>query len=159
MPIITGIRDKYNVNDIVNLNCSTTILNAQLSWFINGKKVNNTYLTKYDKNPNNNGESILNLRFQMEKKYFQTEEIELQCTVYYIKIIADFQEQIIIRTFNSEYLLSQSSTFLSIFNNPLFAQSLSQGSNQSASSSGATVTSQSQLLPPPIPNVSITIIK
>ncbi|KAH9416442.1 hypothetical protein DERP_012870 [Dermatophagoides pteronyssinus] len=109
MPIIIGIRDKYNVNDIVNLNCSTTILNAQLSWFINGKKVNNTYLTKYDKNPNN-GESILNLRFQMEKKYFQTEEIELQCTVYYIKIIADFQEQIIIRTFNSEYLLSQSSS-------------------------------------------------
>ncbi|OTF82968.1 hypothetical protein BLA29_001421 [Euroglyphus maynei] len=51
-------------------------------------------------------------------------------------------------------LLSQSSTFLSIFNNPLFAQSLSQGSNQSVSSSA---TSQSQLPPPPpIPNVSIT---
>ena len=56
-------------------------------------------------------------------------------------------------------LLSQSSTFLSIFNNPLFAQSLSQGSNQSASSSAATVTSQSQLLPPPIPNVSIIEMK
>nr|XP_046918377.1 uncharacterized protein LOC124498629 [Dermatophagoides farinae] len=108
MPIISGIRDKYNVNDIVNLNCSTTVLNAQLSWFINGKKVNNSYLTKNENRLN--GEIILNLRFTMEKRYFQTEEIELQCTVYCLKMIADFQEQVIIRTFNSEYLLSQNSS-------------------------------------------------
>lgn len=57
-------------------------------------------------------------------------------------------------------LLSQSSTFLSIFNNPLFAQSLSQGSNQSALNSAANVTQQSHLPPPPpIPSVSIIRIR
>lgn len=125
MPIISGVRDKYNVNDIVNLNCSTTALNAHLSWFINGKKVryffdkkfqvlnfyfkmNSSHLIKYPDNEKR--ETIVGIRFIMEKKHFQTEEIELQCSAFCIKTIADFQEQIIIRTFNSDYLLSHSSS-------------------------------------------------
>jgi len=43
----------------------------------------------------------------MEKKYFQTEEIELRCVASFPKTIADFQEQVIIKTFNSEFLLSR----------------------------------------------------
>ena len=43
----------------------------------------------------------------MEKRYFQTEEIELRCVASFQKTIADFQEQVIIKTFNSEFLLSR----------------------------------------------------
>lgn len=43
----------------------------------------------------------------MEKRYFQTEELELKCIASFQKTIADFQEQVIIKAFNSEYLLSR----------------------------------------------------
>ena len=42
IPFISGIRDKYNVNDTISLNCTTTAIKADLSWFINGKKVSNS---------------------------------------------------------------------------------------------------------------------
>ncbi|KAI7690362.1 hypothetical protein SSS_01120, partial [Sarcoptes scabiei] len=115
MPKISGVRDKYNVNDVANLNCSTTIPNAQLSWFINGRKANGSNLIVHRGVRNRKEETILGIRFVMEKKYFQTEEMELQCTAYYIKTIADFQEQAIIRTFNSEFLLSHSSSCSSVW--------------------------------------------
>ena len=45
IPNVTGVRDKYNVNDTINLNCSSTATNAQLSWLVNGHKVGVTQIT------------------------------------------------------------------------------------------------------------------
>ena len=53
---------------------------------------------------------ILGIRLLMEKRYFQTEEIELRCVATFQKTIADFQEQVIIKTFNSEFLLGTRSS-------------------------------------------------
>ncbi|KAI2805467.1 hypothetical protein BLOT_004464 [Blomia tropicalis] len=104
IPFISGIRDKYNVNDTISLNCTTTAIKADLSWFINGKKVNSSQLMYYANSPK--GWTILGIRLLMEKRYFQTEEIELRCVASFQKTIADFQEQVIIKTFNSEFYLS-----------------------------------------------------
>lgn len=38
IPLISGIREKYNVNESINVNCSTTT-RADLSWYMNGQKV------------------------------------------------------------------------------------------------------------------------
>lgn len=70
--------------------------------------MNSSHLIKYS--DDGKKETIVGIRFVMEKKHFQTEEIELQCSAFCIKTIADFQEQIIIRTFNSDYLFSHSSS-------------------------------------------------
>ena len=45
----------------------------------------------------------------MEKRFFQTEEIELKCVAAFAKTIADFQEQVIIKTFSGsqDFLLER----------------------------------------------------
>ena len=50
----------------------------------------------------------------MEKTFFQTEEIELKCVAFFQKTIADFQEQVIIKTFNSEFLLSKNVALMNV---------------------------------------------
>ncbi|KAH9400762.1 hypothetical protein TYRP_002336 [Tyrophagus putrescentiae] len=102
VPVISGIRDKYNVNETINLNCSTTASRAELAWYINGHRVNSSYLRTYSRGvsgENSNGKSandqrpsltVLGVRLQMEKRFFQTEEIELKCVAAFAKTIADF---------------------------------------------------------------------
>ena len=105
LPLIVGVRDKYNVNDTVSVNCTTTSSKASLRWLLNGYPVNSSHLIHYPKT--SKGASTLGLRFNMEKKFFQTEEIELRCVASFKKVIADFQESVIIKTFNSDYFVSE----------------------------------------------------
>ncbi len=144
--MISGIRDKYNVNETINLNCSTTASRAELAWYINGHRVhfvlvffylklliktyfstqvNSSYLRTYSRGvsgENSNGKSandqrpsltVLGVRLQMEKRFFQTEEIELKCVAAFAKTIADFQEQVIIKTFSGsqDFLLERNTAY------------------------------------------------
>lgn len=43
---------------------------------------------------------ILGLRFIMEQQYFQIQELKLRCVALFHHSIADFKEDIIIRTYN-----------------------------------------------------------
>lgn len=45
----------------------------------------------------------LQASFQMEKHHFQTEEVQLKCVSSFHKTIADFQEQVIVRMFNTQF--------------------------------------------------------
>ena len=135
IPFISGIRDRYNVNDTVSLNCTTTATKADISWYINGHRVSAALLSPLILNDwvpvcqvnssqllpyvYTKGFTVLGVRFLMEKRYFQTEELELRCVASFRKTIADFQEQVIIKTFNSEFLLSRNASSSSNCRRPL----------------------------------------
>lgn len=73
-------------------------------------QVNNSHLRTFSASGKTASMTVLGVRLQMEKRFFQTEEIELKCVASFAKTIADFQEQVIIKTFNSEnFLLERSS--------------------------------------------------
>ena len=55
------------------------------------------------------GALILGLRIRMERKHFQIEELKLRCVSIFHRNIAEFQENLIIRTYNQEILEAQSS--------------------------------------------------
>ena len=71
------------------------------------QQVNESNLIRYI-NPET-GALILGLRIQMERKHFQIEELKLRCVSVFHRNIAEFQENLIIRTYNQEILEAQSS--------------------------------------------------
>ena len=48
-PIITGLRRRYHVGDLVRVNCTSAKSKpaAALSWYINGEKVSNILLVDF----------------------------------------------------------------------------------------------------------------
>ncbi|CAG2175226.1 unnamed protein product, partial [Oppiella nova] len=105
-PVIKGVKQKYNVNDVLNVNCSTAAHDSQLKWFVNDDQVNSSQLVRY--NMDETGHLVLGLMFVMEVHHFQMQELKLRCVAQFDRTIADFQEQVIIRTMNQEVIEAQS---------------------------------------------------
>jgi len=38
-PIIKGVKQKYHVSDVLNMNCTSNAHDAQLKWFVNDDEV------------------------------------------------------------------------------------------------------------------------
>ncbi|XP_054169259.1 uncharacterized protein LOC128966433 [Oppia nitens] len=106
-PIIKGVKQSYNVNEVLNVNCTTNAVEAQLKWYVMNVEVNETNLIRYINKES--GALILGLRIQMERKHFQIEELKLRCVSIFHRNIAEFHENLIIRTYNQEILEAQSS--------------------------------------------------
>ncbi|KYN28979.1 hypothetical protein ALC57_01626 [Trachymyrmex cornetzi] len=82
-PQITGGRSKYQVGDVVHMNCTSAPSKppALLSWFINDEPVNTDYLI----GPNivNEGNGLetarLGLKFRVANKHFRRGDMKLKC--------------------------------------------------------------------------------
>ncbi|XP_022255527.1 uncharacterized protein LOC106471194 [Limulus polyphemus] len=83
-PIITGGYSAYRINDVVDVNCSSTTSKtpAFLRWFINENQAYNRYLVNYPFLLGRDGTitNVLGLRFVVRKKHFQNGEMHLKCT-------------------------------------------------------------------------------
>uniref|UniRef100_A0AAN0N7N0 Glutamate [NMDA] receptor subunit 1 n=1 Tax=Polyphagotarsonemus latus TaxID=1204166 RepID=A0AAN0N7N0_9ACAR len=94
-PLITGGKERYRVGSILNINCSATA-DAHLSWYIKNKKANETQLVYYSNvNPCC---SILGLKFRMQNRHFQMQELKLTCKATHFKKIVSYNKQLLIRT-------------------------------------------------------------
>ncbi|XP_076336159.1 uncharacterized protein LOC143239179 isoform X2 [Tachypleus tridentatus] len=83
-PRITGEKERYVVGDIVNLNCSSSRLtkSLNLSWSINGKQVNTSYLIIHPNIHHEDGTlfSQLGLRFTITQKHLHGDGLKIRCT-------------------------------------------------------------------------------
>ncbi|OTF77806.1 chromatin assembly factor I P60 subunit-like protein [Euroglyphus maynei] len=106
-PIITGMKKNFRLDEILNLNCTTTMKNAQLKWFINQIPANENDLIHYDNHNNHNhyydSLKILGLWLRMDKHHLQMPELQLRCVSYFYKQISQSNSTLKIRTFNHNY--------------------------------------------------------
>ncbi|XP_042876700.1 uncharacterized protein LOC122256228 [Penaeus japonicus] len=91
-PHISGMRSKYHVGDLVQVNCtsSPSKLAAALMWYINDKQADSGFLVDYAPVSNGVGleTSILGLHFRARMSHLRHGELKLRCTatiaaVYY----------------------------------------------------------------------------
>ncbi|XP_011869035.1 PREDICTED: cell adhesion molecule 2-like [Vollenhovia emeryi] len=82
-PQITGGRSKYQVGDVVHMNCTSAPSKppALLSWFINDEPANTDYLTGPDIVNEENGleTARLGLKFRVANKHFRRGDMKLKC--------------------------------------------------------------------------------
>ncbi|XP_074600133.1 uncharacterized protein LOC141854376 [Brevipalpus obovatus] len=98
-PIIDGLMDKYQVGSLMDLNCSTKS-EADLRWFIKNKEATETQLIRFT---HPNGQLLkLGLRFEMENRHFQMQELRLRCVAFYRTLVANFSKSLIIRTYGQD---------------------------------------------------------
>ncbi|XP_015784782.1 uncharacterized protein LOC107362271 [Tetranychus urticae] len=98
-PIIEGGKTKYKVGSIMDLNCTTTS-ESHLKWFIKNKSANESQLVRYT---DRSGKLVkLGLRFEMEKRHFQMQELRLKCIAQYNIPIANFSKSLTIRTYERD---------------------------------------------------------
>ncbi|XP_054169260.1 uncharacterized protein LOC128966434 [Oppia nitens] len=105
-PIILGVQQKYNVNDVLAVNCSSVAQGAQLKWLINDQQVNSSQTIRY--NSDKSGKSVLGLTFMMEVQHFQLQELKLSCVAQHSRTIAHYSDDVVIRTMNQELMEAQS---------------------------------------------------
>jgi len=84
-PIITGSQPRYNTNDILSANCtsSNSVPAAKLNWYINGEEATDAMLIPYtvDKNRRGQFSSTLGLRLEIKDKLFsKTGDLKIKCT-------------------------------------------------------------------------------
>ncbi|KYN31211.1 hypothetical protein ALC56_14479 [Trachymyrmex septentrionalis] len=82
-PQITGGRSKYQVGDVVHMNCTSAPSKppALLSWFINDEPVNTDYLIGPNVVSEGNGleTARLGLKFRVANKHFRRGDMKLKC--------------------------------------------------------------------------------
>ena len=150
------MKRNYQLNETLNLNCSSAVRNAKLKWFIMNREVghfeqfsqksaniltcwvsslqvNDAHLVRYPPTANRGGSSrspsyseVLGLRLQMEKRLIQMPELRLHCRSYSSRQIAQVHAKLQIRTYDNQSWESQ------------FASSSSGGSSRAVA---ATTTS------------------
>ncbi|GFS79642.1 c2-set_2 domain-containing protein [Nephila pilipes] len=83
-PRISGGQSKYNVGDIVDINCTSakSQLPAELHWYINDREAKPEYLMPVESIVYNDGmeSTRLRLRFTVKNRHFQRDEMRLRCT-------------------------------------------------------------------------------
>ncbi|CAG2123597.1 unnamed protein product, partial [Medioppia subpectinata] len=86
-----------NVNDVLNVNCTSAAHDCQLKWLVNDDQANASQLIRYSSETSgHSGELVLGLTFVMEVHHFQMQELKLKCVAQFHRTIADFQEHIVI---------------------------------------------------------------
>ncbi|XP_022248782.1 uncharacterized protein LOC111087205 [Limulus polyphemus] len=102
-PRVTGDKGKYVVGDIVDLNCSSSRFtrSLELSWSINGKQANTSYLVKYPAVHQENGIifSQLGLRFIITQKQLHGDGLKIRCTATVAKVIDTRSNEVFIESF------------------------------------------------------------
>ncbi|XP_045581611.2 cell adhesion molecule 2 [Procambarus clarkii] len=83
-PHISGIHSKYHVDDVVQVNCTSSPSKpaASLMWYINDKQADSISLVDYAPVPNAEGleTSILGLHFRARRSHLQQGHLKLRCT-------------------------------------------------------------------------------
>ncbi|XP_022242230.1 uncharacterized protein LOC106459949 [Limulus polyphemus] len=99
-PRITGDKGRYVVGDIVNLNCSSSrdTKSLKLSWSINGKQVNTSYLIIHPNIHREDGTlfSQLGLRFTITQKHLHGDGLKIRCTATVAKVIDTSSKEVFI---------------------------------------------------------------
>ncbi|XP_076335701.1 uncharacterized protein LOC143238933 isoform X2 [Tachypleus tridentatus] len=99
-PQITGDKENYAVGNVVDLNCSSSRFtkSLRLSWSINGKEANISYLVKYPNvlQEDNSVFSQLGLRFLLTQKHLHGDGLKLRCTGTVAKVIDTSSKEIFI---------------------------------------------------------------
>ncbi|XP_076344005.1 CD166 antigen-like [Tachypleus tridentatus] len=102
-PRVTGDRGKYVVGDIVDLNCSSSRFtkSLRLSWTINGKPANISYLVRYPDVHQENGITFcrLGLRFIVTQKHLHGDGLKIRCTATVAKVIDTNEKEVFIGGF------------------------------------------------------------
>ncbi|XP_076363290.1 uncharacterized protein LOC143253385 [Tachypleus tridentatus] len=102
-PHVTGDKRKYVVGDLVHLNCSSSRFtrSLELSWSINGKQANTSYLVKYPALHQENGIifSHLGLRFIITQKQLHGDGLKIKCTSTVAKVIDTKSNEVFIGGF------------------------------------------------------------
>ncbi|XP_022252623.1 uncharacterized protein LOC111088056 [Limulus polyphemus] len=102
-PRVTGDKGKYVVGDIVDLNCSSSRFtkSLRLSWTINGKPANISYLVKYPDVHQQNGITFsqLGLRFIITQKHLHGDGLKIRCTATVAKVIDTNEKEVFIGGF------------------------------------------------------------
>ncbi|CRL02803.1 CLUMA_CG015858, isoform A [Clunio marinus] len=83
-PRITGGRARYQINDRVNVNCTSGRSKpaVKLTWFINGQHANPEYVKQYrTAKTGREGleQTILGLRFRVRQEHFKHGDMKLKC--------------------------------------------------------------------------------
>ncbi|GAB0095394.1 Immunoglobulin-like domain [Sergentomyia squamirostris] len=83
-PRITGGRPRYQIGDIVRVNCTSGRSKpaAHLNWFINGHQAEHSFMRKYDNIVTGREgleTSILGLEFRVRVKHFRNGDMKLKC--------------------------------------------------------------------------------
>lgn len=86
-PKITGGRPRYQIGDHVKVNCTSGRSKpaAQLSWFINGEPVDQTFLRPYHSiitGREGLESSVLGLEFRVRQKHFKRGDMKLKVNIY-----------------------------------------------------------------------------
>ncbi|KAE8738866.1 hypothetical protein FOCC_FOCC015651 [Frankliniella occidentalis] len=82
-PQITGGRGRYQVDDVVRVNCTSKYSHpaAQLVWYINGEQADTRYLEGPFRHENADGleQSTLGLKFRVQQHHFHRGDLKLKC--------------------------------------------------------------------------------
>lgn len=94
-PKITGGRARYQINDKVNVNCTSGRSKpaVKLSWFINGNHASQEFVKQYKTiTTGREGleQTILGLRFRVHRDHFKNGDMKLKVCVVFRKIIDTF---------------------------------------------------------------------
>ncbi|UYV62701.1 hypothetical protein LAZ67_2001616 [Cordylochernes scorpioides] len=97
-PVITGGKAKYQVGDVVNVNCTSAKSRprAELLWFVNDRSAASSSLVRYPplRFPDGEEASILGLRFSVASGHFQDDEMRLKCTATLSQVLNMSSEEI-----------------------------------------------------------------
>lgn len=89
-PIIRTARQRYDVGDELNVNCSgggDVAQIVQLQWYVNDKEARQDVLRKYN-NASPNGGNLLGLRFRLQPVHFPNDELKLKCVATTMKEVS-----------------------------------------------------------------------
>lgn len=82
-PQITGGRGRYQVDDVVRVNCTSRYSHpsAQLVWYINGEQADPRYLLGpfVHRRGDNMEQSVLGLQFRAQQYHFHRGDLKLKC--------------------------------------------------------------------------------
>ncbi|XP_076310255.1 nephrin-like isoform X2 [Tachypleus tridentatus] len=99
--IINGGPSKYQLGDMVNVNCSSVKSKkpAALSWFINDKKAQPVSLIRYPMTQHEGGlkSSTLGLKFTVRDHHLQKGKMRLKCTTKLSKVINTSSKETVVQ--------------------------------------------------------------
>jgi hypothetical protein len=86
-PRITGGRPRYQVHDLVSVNCTSGRSKpaVQLNWFINGEPANHSFLRNYTAStvdPDGLETTTLGLEFRVKPKHFKRGDMKLKVRIF-----------------------------------------------------------------------------
>uniref|UniRef100_A0A1B0DBD4 CD80-like immunoglobulin C2-set domain-containing protein n=1 Tax=Phlebotomus papatasi TaxID=29031 RepID=A0A1B0DBD4_PHLPP len=95
-PRITGGRPRYQIGDIVRVNCTSGRSKpaAHLNWFINGHQADHSFMRKYDNIVTGREgleTSILGLEFRVRVKHFRSGDMKLKYN-YSLQCLATIED-------------------------------------------------------------------